>query len=399
MKFSKTAARAKDIDLILPGLGFGTGRNKDRFRVSSETTVAKVYEARRQMVKDLADRLLFGVLRARVEGRFTTTELYRAYREGQSALDRLVENSSGMLLEPLLRRYMTVNRARDRAKTEKQVRRFIDWCGDPDRATTNDLTSDRLADFLAGLTSRRGHAGGAVSGATYNRYRAAIGGFCTYLVRQGYLSKHPVAFRALPKADEGESRMPEFSPAEYRDYFAAVATLTPDLLPVYRLLVHTGADVGEVLSRTVRDCDLDRELPRIRFRRTKTRTPERLVPFPPLWVAELRGHIAAHRLQPGDLLFGMFKRSAVEWVHQRARKGIGRPDLRLKDFRHIAAIAWRRGGADLESVRDWLGHATINQTVVYNAFVPDDGYDAPKVARAAEILSAAAGVLHLRAAS
>jgi integrase len=391
MRFNKNAKRPKDLDLILPGLGVGSGRNEDRFRVSSETYSPKIYRDRQSMVRDLAARLLFDVLRARLEGRFSTTELHRAYREGDLALQRLVRGASSKLLEPLLRQYMLVNRARDRRKLDMQITRFIDWCGGAHRATTGHLTTDSLAAFLASLTSRRHFKGSPVSGATQNRYRSAIGGFCTYLVREGLLARHPVAFRALQKADEGEHRMPEFSSAEYRSYFTLISEIAPASTVVFRLLVHTGADLGEVLTRRVRDCELDRGQPRIRYRRTKTRTPERLVPYPTAFVSELRDHISAHALQDGDLIFGMLKRSPVDRTHQRARRAIGRPDLRIKDFRHVAAIAWRRGGAELESVREWLGHATINQTVVYNSFAPNDEHDAPKIARASMLLAGTSG--------
>jgi len=95
-------------------------------------------------------------------------------------------------------------------------------------------------------------------------------------------------------------------------------------------------------------------------------------------------HIAAFNLRDGDRMFGMFSRSTLDRVHQEVRALIGRPELRLKDFRHIAAISWRRAGADLEQIREWLGHSTINQTVVYASFKADDDFDAPIVAAATE---------------
>ena len=397
MRFARSPNRAKDIDLILPGLGIGVGRNRDRFRVSSETRERGVYEARVAMVRDLADRLLFPLLKARLDGRFSTTRLHQAYRAGETALNELLGDVTCERLAPLVDRYMVANQARDKRKTEMHLRRFIGFYGGEHRASTTDLTADRIAGFLDSLTSAQHHRGAPVSGATRNRYRAALSGFCSYLIRRGTIQRHPVRYDAVPKADEGEHRMPEFSASEYRMYFATLADRAPHLVPIFRLLIHTAADVGEVLTRTVRDLHLDREVPRVRFRRTKTRTPERLVPYPVRFVAELRGHIAKHQLQPGDLLFGMVKRSQVDHTHQYVRKVVGRSDLRLKDFRHVCAITWRRAGADLQSIRDWLGHATINQTVVYDRFAPDDSYDAPKIARAAALLDAEHDVVQLRA--
>lgn len=386
--------RAKDIDLILPGLGVGEGRNKDRFRVSSETTDHRTYAARQQMVRELAGRLLFPLLRARLEGRFSTTALYVAYRSGDAALEQLASANGGKLLEPLLEQFTRESAARGKEKTEKQIRRFLETIGG-EKATTDAFSRNNVASFLADLTSLRGEKPRDPAPATVNRYRAALQSFATWLVRAGYLAQHPIAHKAVPKRDEGDHRMPEFSAAEYRDYFAAVAAERPEFIPVYRLLIHTGADVGEVLSRTVRDFSLDSRVVRARYRRTKTRTPERFVPVPSEFVAELRGHIAAHKLAGGDLMFGMFNRGAVEYVHQRARTAISRPDLRLKDFRHVAAISWRQAGLDLQTIRDWLGHATINQTVIYSAYAPNDALEAPAVEKAAAMLSQETDVLRL----
>jgi integrase len=68
------------------------------------------------------------------------------------------------------------------------------------------------------------------------------------------------------------------------------------------LLLHTGADVGEVFSRVVRDVDFDRATPPIRYQRTKTErfataNKPRFVPMPKTLVAELRAHMAEHELR------------------------------------------------------------------------------------------------------
>ena len=50
---------------------------------------------------------------------------------------------------------------------------------------------------------------------------------------------------------------------------------------------------------------------------------------------------------------------------------------------------------DIESIREWLGHATIAQTVIYNKFAPDDIYDRPAVDLVAERLLGRSGAVHL----
>jgi len=145
---------------------------------------------------------------------------------------------------------------------------------------------------------------------------------------------------------------------------------------ILRTLMHTGMDIGELFLRRVTDCDFDRAQPRIWSRRTKTKVPTRIIPIPAELVTQLRGHIATHTLSRSDLMFGMVERKSVEKAHGLARKACGQDSLRIKDLRHIAAILWRKGGADIQSIQEWLGHATPVQTAVYARFRADDAFDA-----------------------
>lgn len=313
--------------------------------------------------------------------------MHQSYLAGQEALESLLTRSENELLAPLVDKYLTHNKARDREKVRYQLSRFLDFTG-ADVATTRDLNSTSINAFLNALRCQRSANGDIVSGATQNRYRAAIGGFCSYLIRHDHIKKHPILHGGVGKADEGEHRIPTpMSPEEVEAYFGTIRQRfgsAEHLL--FRLLITTGGDLSEVLTRIVDDCYLDREQPRIHYRRSKTRTPDRLVPVPTVFLHEVTEHIAAHGLRRHEPLFSMVSYGRAQWVHQCARGAAVRPDIRIKDLRHFAAIAWRRGGLDLETVRDYLGHASIAQTVIYNRFVPDDRYEKPGVDAAAAIL-------------
>jgi len=405
-------ARPKPINIVLPGLGRGVGRDKDRFRTTSATKDPVVYERRVAMVRDLAGRMLFDLLRGVLDHRFSIVELDNAYRTGADALRRLQLAHAGKLVQPLLRSYIKQSPRADKAKTEARITRFLVHVGargealSDDEATaaqqrktwlarvsTSELTATAVAEFLADLTSAR-HTRETVdaSGATRNRYRAAIGGWCTWMVRHGHLDTHPTAFKRVEKYREADSRLPDLTAAEYAGYFRAMEAARPDLVVVFKLLVHTGADVGEVETREVRDFDLSPDAPRVRYRRTKTRTPERYVPLPAAVAAVVRGHLAAHGLAGTDRVFGMFTRAEIEQAHRIARGAIRRDDLRLKDLRHIAAITWRRAGADLQTVQERLGHATLNQTAIYTAFAPASAAEAAGAEAAAALLTATESV-------
>ena len=154
--------------------------------------------------------------------------------------------------------------------------------------------------------------------------------------------------------------MPEMNATEWASYCNHLANdplAPPSAILVVRVLRFSGADIGEVVGyrRQVdnaeipgmlcRDIRTTKGVTRLRFKRQKVdKSPERFVPYPSGYANELLAHVTAHALLPSDGLFGMLDRPSFERAHRRARKAIHRPDLRIKDFRHLAAIGWARAG-------------------------------------------------------
>ena len=388
-------------DMIIPGLGVGSGRSTDRFKCSSETNVLEEYRKRLEMIEDLARRFQFEILRARLSGLFTTTRMWEVkQREGEAGLLALKQDaekaaempSPPALLVNLVDAQLRTTAARDKTKSRKMVKRFIEYVGGPAVATPDHLTTDNTSAFLESLTCARKNKGDPARGSTRNRYRAALMSLCVYLTNQGYLVRNPMA-KQVARYDEGDSRIPQLAAEEYQAYFRHMTRLHPHLVPFFRVLAHTGVDVGEARALNVRDAHLDRKVPRIETRRTKTRKSKvRQPPFPPVFAPELRNHIKRHRLRLGDKLFGMFTISAIEGAHDevrqlihrglRMRDGTKRDErevLRLKDFRHVSAVAWARANTPLHIIQKWLGHSTITLTAVYTNFYPTDDEDAPFV--------------------
>ena len=209
--------------------------------------------------------------------------------------------------------------------------RFAEWVvgtrtpsAAPPEATVHDLTSANVLAFLSQLTSRHHYKGRPVSPATRNRYRTALGGLASRLVKRKLIADHFIRDGGLAKFTEGGARLPTWTPAERAGYFAAIRELRAEFLPVFHLLANTGADISEVLSRRVRDVHFGDRLTRVDYRRTKTDTLPRLVPLHSEYADALREHIARYSLRLGDLLFGMFGRHEIENTHELARTSIGR---------------------------------------------------------------------------
>ena len=188
-------------DIIIPGLGVGSGRSKDRFKCSSETNVLEEYRKRLEMIQDLARRFQFEILRARLSGVFTTTRMWEVKQlQGESGLVALKEEARKaaappappILLAGLLDPQLKTTAARDKTKSRKMVKRFIEFVGGDGVATPGHVTTETIADFLSSLTCARKRKGEPALGSTRNRYRAALMSFCVYLTNQGYLVRNPM---------------------------------------------------------------------------------------------------------------------------------------------------------------------------------------------------------------
>jgi integrase len=417
-----------EIVMLLPGSAVAEGAQEpDRFRCSSETRSAKLHAKHREMVAALYQRGRVDVLRARLGGHFTTTQLYVAFSRGEQAVNELMCQAVPRVetavetresLRDAIEEYLAFNTGRDDAEKPRERRlmhRYAEWVEAQSAAhgktgyvaTVDDLTPEQVSRYLNGLRSVRHGRGHPCAAATKNRNRASLGGLATRLVQRGLLTKHFIKDGGLKPFVEAPSRLPDLTPEERAAYLADIERRTPEFLPVFHLLMNTGADLGEVLSRRVRDVSFGERLTRIDFRRTKTDTDPRQVPLHPDYAALLREHIEKRALRLNARIFSMFPRCQISDSHERARTAIGRgtlremtiaakreskpapsPDeidvLRIKDLRHVSAIAWARAGVRLERISDWLGHADIRMTRIYARFMPADDYDAPFIDRARE---------------
>ncbi len=172
---------------------------------------------------------------------------------------------------------------------------------------------------------------------------------------------------------------------EARELIGAAAALADDGSPVglrdvamLELLYATGMRVGELCGLDVDDVDRDRNVVRVFGKGRK----ERMVPFGlpaaaaiDAWLVRGRGQLA--RPGSGAALFlgargGRVDQRAVRTlVHRRIADVAGAPDLGPHGLRHTAATHLLEGGADLRSVQELLGHASLATTQRYTHVTTD----------------------------
>jgi integrase/recombinase XerC len=213
--------------------------------------------------------------------------------------------------------------------------------------------------------------------ATLARRASAARTFTAWAHRQGLIAADPGGLLGSPKARrELPGVLAVDAAAAVLD---AVAAAAADRDPValrdralLELLYATGIRVGELVGLDVNDVDRHRRVVRVLGKGRK----ERSVPFgAPAddavhdWLAHGRPHLALPAA--GDGVFvgvrgnRLGARAAREIVHVRIRAVPGAPDLGPHGWRHAAATHLLDGGADLRSVQELLGHASLATTQVY----------------------------------
>jgi len=141
---------------------------------------------------------------------------------------------------------------------------------------------------------------------------------------------------------------------------------------ILEVLYATGIRVSELCGLDIDDIDLERRTVRVLGKGRKERT----VPIgaPALeaidrWLAEGRPAWRVAASGPALLLGArggrLDPRTARRAVHERLRAVPGVPDLGPHGLRHSAATHLLEGGADLRSVQELLGHATLATTQIY----------------------------------
>jgi integrase/recombinase XerC len=273
--------------------------------------------------------------------------------------------------------------------------------GDPD-TTVTDLDLAALRSWLA----RRRSTGTAKS--SLARYAAAARSFCGWAVRSGLLEVDPSARLLSPRPDrrlpavldvaqaaalvEGLRRPAPTSttdPATDPAGVPAPASARPELTEgsaddpldaavglrdrlILELLYASGVRVSELIGLDVGDVDRRRRVMRVLGKGNKERT----VPYGGpaedalgAWLDRGRAVLVGPESGPA-LLLGrrgrrLDPRTARSVVHAAARAVPGAPDIAPHGLRHTAATHLLDGGADLRTVQELLGHASLATTQIY----------------------------------
>jgi len=232
----------------------------------------------------------------------------------------------------------------------------------------HDLDLSALRSWLAqGRT--RGH-----SRATTARHAAAARSFTGWLRRSG-LTPDDVGQRLVsPKAHR---TLPDvLAPDQARAVVESAAGAEEPIglrdSVVLELLYASGIRVSELVGLDVDDVDRSRRLLRVLGKGRKERSVPYGVPAEQAidaWLTRGRPSLATSESGPALLLgvrgHRLDAREARRVVHRAVSAAPGAPDIGPHGLRHSAATHVLEGGADLRSVQELLGHASLATTQIY----------------------------------
>lgn len=216
-----------------------------------------------------------------------------------------------------------------------------------------------------------------LSRSTVLRKLSTLRSFFRYLARRGYLDTDPTSALATPKV---RRKLPEFLElSEVEALLSAPDTKTIVGLrdqAILELLYSTGMRVGELLALNLPDMDRQSALVKVRGKGKK----ERILPVGRTAMTALDNYLARRyelSSRPSQAIFLSQRgnRPDAKSIRRRIEKYARDAGIKKKitphTLRHTFATHMLNAGADLRSVQELLGHASLSTTQIYTHVTAD----------------------------
>jgi len=133
---------------------------------------------------------------------------------------------------------------------------------------------------------------------------------------------------------------------------------------ILRVLWETGIRVSELTSLTPESIDFTGEA--LQVQTLKRRDHVRAIPVRPALLGELARHIAGFGIREGVRLFPVTRQRIHQIVRRAARKaGLSQGLAHPHTLRHSFAIACVLARVPVLVLAEWLGHRSLESTLVY----------------------------------
>ena len=213
---------------------------------------------------------------------------------------------------------------------------------------------------------RRHLADGATSPASVQQRRSVLRTFFNWLVREGYLNDSPADRLLAPKRGRQLPRVLEVEEITSLIEAAPVSWRAARDAALIEVMYGSGLRVSEAAALDIEDVDLDERLIRVREGKGGK---DRVVPLGPPAVNAIRAWLRIAGLTSGALFLNakggrLSDRSIYERVRHVGRSA-GIPDVHPHALRHSFATHLLGAGADIRSIQEMLGHASLSTTQRY----------------------------------
>lgn len=260
----------------------------------------------------------------------------------------------------------------------RDVERYLDWLADNGKTDLGEVASTDLEDYVADL--RRGGDGKkGLAASSASRALVVARGLHKFAVSEGVVAADVAAGVSPPKL--GEKLPDTLSIDEVGMLLDACPDETPTQLrdkALLEILYATGARISEVLALVVDDIAETRDFIKVTGKGDK----QRVVPVGGAAQRALEAYLVRGRpaLSAGKshAVFlnkrggALSRQSAWTIIKDAASRAGLDKEISPHTMRHSFATHLLEGGADVRTVQELLGHASVTTTQIYTHVTPEN---------------------------
>ncbi len=260
----------------------------------------------------------------------------------------------------------------------RDLGQYRDFLNSEGVGAVEEITNEHLTSFVALLREL------GAADATVARKVAAVRGMHRFLVVEEYVVADPTSLLESPRRPKG---IPKALSVD--DVAALLSAVNVDErlglrdAALLEFMYATGARVTEAVDLEQIDVDLEEATALVTGKGSK----QRIVPLGGYAIDALRAyypvrqHLVAGTADPGSVFVSVrgrkLTRQAVWQIIKKVAAAAGIEGERVSPhvLRHSAATHMIEGGADLRTIQELLGHASISTTQIYTRVSPQHLYE------------------------